>query len=298
MPKSWYPEIFTLFILALGALTYAYGHRVVAMPPADVFLAVVGLAVAAIPEGLPAIVTITLAIGTRIMARERAIVRRLPAVETLGSVTVICSDKNGTLTKNEMTAVRLVLPDRDIQVSGAGYAPDGGFEQDGRSIDPRRDEGLLGLARCALLCIDAHLSRDDTGAWTLVGDPTEGALMALALKAGLDPVAFWASLVLIGLQLLFTYAPPMQAVFHTGGLDLAAWGLIPGALGLRLLRGGDREGHPEAFWHRTHVACWSSRLCRARARHNRVSSFRVLSPLTDAVESAEISPLDTTGASR
>ena len=179
----------TLFILALGALTYAYGHWVAAMPPADVFLAVVGLAVAAIPEGLPAIVTITLAIGTRIMARERAIVRRLPAVETLGSVTVICSDKTGTLTKNEMTTVRLVLPDREIQVSGAGYAPDGGFEQDGRSLDPRRDEGLLGLARCALLCNDAHLSRDDTGAWTLVGDPTEGALMALALKAGLDPVA-------------------------------------------------------------------------------------------------------------
>jgi magnesium-transporting ATPase (P-type) len=179
----------TLFILALGALTYAYGHWIVVMPPADIFLAVVGLAVAAIPEGLPAIVTITLAIGTRIMARERAIVRRLPAVETLGSVTVICSDKTGTLTKNEMTAVRLLLPDREIQVTGAGYAPEGGFEQDGTSLDPRRDEGVLALARCALLCNDAHLNRDEKGEWTLVGDPTEGALMTLALKAGLDPVA-------------------------------------------------------------------------------------------------------------
>lgn len=122
------------------------------MPPADVFLAVVGLAVAAIPEGLPAIVTITLAIGTRIMALERAIVRRLPAVETLGSVTVICSDKTGTLTKNEMTAVRLVLPDREIQVSGAGYAPDGGFEQDGRSLDPssRRGAAEPGALRAPL----------------------------------------------------------------------------------------------------------------------------------------------------
>jgi magnesium-transporting ATPase (P-type) len=179
----------TVFILALGSLTYAYGHWVIDMPPADIFLAVVGLAVAAIPEGLPAIVTITLAIGTRIMAREKAIVRRLPAVETLGSVTVICSDKTGTLTKNEMTAVRLLLPDREIVVSGAGYAPEGGFKLEDTSIDPRGDEAVLALARCALLCNDAHLSRDDNGDWTLVGDPTEGALMTLALKAGLDPVA-------------------------------------------------------------------------------------------------------------
>jgi magnesium-transporting ATPase (P-type) len=179
----------TVFILALGSLTYAYGHWVIDMPPADIFLAVVGLAVAAIPEGLPAIVTITLAIGTRVMAREKAIVRRLPAVETLGSVTVICSDKTGTLTKNEMTAVRLLLPDREIVVSGAGYAPEGGFKLEDTSIDPRGDEAVLALARCALLCNDAHLSRDDNGDWTLVGDPTEGALMTLALKAGLDPVA-------------------------------------------------------------------------------------------------------------
>jgi magnesium-transporting ATPase (P-type) len=178
----------TVFILALGSLTYAYGHWVIDMPPADIFLAVVGLAVAAIPEGLPAIVTITLAIGTRIMAREKAIVRRLPAVETLGSVTVICSDKTGTLTKNEMTAVRLLLPDREILVSGAGYAPEGGFKLEDTSIDPRGDAAVLALARCALLCNDAHLSRDEKRDWILVGDPTEGALMALALKAGLDPV--------------------------------------------------------------------------------------------------------------
>ena len=179
----------TLFILVLGVLTYAYGYWVVDLPPADLFLAVVGLAVAAIPEGLPAIVTITLAIGTRIMAREKALVRRLPAVETLGSVTVICSDKTGTLTKNEMTAVRLLLPGRDIAISGAGYAPEGGFQEGERGLDSRRDAAILDLARCALLCNDAHLDHHTGGDWTLVGDPTEGALVTLALKAGLDPVA-------------------------------------------------------------------------------------------------------------
>lgn len=179
----------TLVILAVGLSTYAYGHWVIGMSGTDLFLAVVGLAVAAIPEGLPAIVTITLAIGTRVMARQKGIVRRLPAVETLGSVTVICSDKTGTLTKNEMTAVRLLLPGRALEVSGAGYAPEGGFHQGKHTLDPRQDQQLLELARCALLCNDAHLEPGADNGWTLVGDPTEGALVTLALKAGLDPIA-------------------------------------------------------------------------------------------------------------
>lgn len=177
----------TVFILVVSAATFLWGSRVGGLPPLDIFLAVVGLAVAAIPEGLPAIVTITLAIGTAAMARQRAIVRRLPAVETLGSVGVICTDKTGTLTKNQMTAVRLMVVGDTVEVSGAGYAPEGGFHVDGQVIDPVRHDGVWRLARCALLCNDAQLHHGPDGGWELAGDPTEGALLTLALKAGMDP---------------------------------------------------------------------------------------------------------------
>ncbi len=179
----------TALILMAGALVLAYGHLIRDLPLLDAFLVVVGLAVAAIPEGLPAIVTITLALGTRAMARRQALVRRLPAVETLGSVTVICSDKTGTLTHNQMTAVEVLLPRRTLAVTGAGYAPEGGFRDASGVIDPHQDQDLRALARCALLCNDARLHRDhDSGAWQLCGDPTEGALLSLALKSGLDPL--------------------------------------------------------------------------------------------------------------
>lgn len=177
----------TGFILIVATLTVLYGHFVAQMPMFDLFLAVVGLAVAAIPEGMPAVVTIVLAIGTRTMARKKAIVRRLPAVETLGSVTVICTDKTGTLTRNEMTVVRLLLADREISVSGSGYAPEGGFHDDGQPLAPGDVPGLAAAARCALLCNDAQIRHDGDAGWTLIGDPTEGALVAFARKAGLDP---------------------------------------------------------------------------------------------------------------
>jgi magnesium-transporting ATPase (P-type) len=176
----------TLVILVVGVFTYLYGHFVGGIPALDLFLVVVGLAVAAIPEGLPAIVTITLAIGTAAMARQRAVVRRLPAVETLGSVSVICTDKTGTLTRNEMTAVRVMLASRTLDVTGAGYAPEGGFHQGGTALDAMQDAELQRLARCALLCNDAQLHHTPTGGWALAGDPTEGALLSLALKAELD----------------------------------------------------------------------------------------------------------------
>jgi potassium/sodium efflux P-type ATPase len=176
----------TTFILGVAVLTMAYGHWVAQMPLMDLFLAVVGLAVAAIPEGLPAVVTIVLAMGTRVMARKKAIVRRLPAVETLGSVTVICSDKTGTLTRNEMTAVRVLLPGGEWTVTGTGYAPEGGFFRTGQAMDPSDHPALMDLARAALLCNEARLRHTPELGWQMVGDPTEGALMALALKTGLD----------------------------------------------------------------------------------------------------------------
>jgi magnesium-transporting ATPase (P-type) len=176
----------TGFIVIGAALTFLFGWWVHDFAPMEIFLAVVGLAVAAIPEGLPAIVTITLAIGTQRMAQRHAVVRRLPAVETLGSVTAICTDKTGTLTKNEMTLVRALLPARALDVSGVGYAPQGGFSESGQCIDvAAAAPDLVEFARCALLCNDAALHRTD-GGWQLTGDPTEGALLTLALKAGLD----------------------------------------------------------------------------------------------------------------
>jgi magnesium-transporting ATPase (P-type) len=178
----------TAVIVVVSVITFLYGYCVREMPALDMFLVVVGLAVSAIPEGLPAIVTITLAIGTAAMAQHRAVVRRLPAVETLGSVSVVCTDKTGTLTRNQMTAVRLMLADATLSVSGIGYAPEGGFHQGDRSLDAASHTGLQSLARCALLCNDAQLHHDEAGGWTLAGDPTEGALLTLALKAGLDLV--------------------------------------------------------------------------------------------------------------
>ena len=182
----------TLVILVVSALAFWYGLQVGARPMLEMFLAVVGLAVAAIPEGLPAIVTIALAIGTASMARRRAIVRRLPAVETLGSVGVICTDKTGTLTRNEMTAVGLYLAGETLQVQGVGYAPEGTFEAMGQPIDPAARPALLDLAECACLCNDAQLHHDPAAGWILAGDPTEGALLALAMKAGLDPAQLLA----------------------------------------------------------------------------------------------------------
>ena len=125
----------------------------------EMFLAAVGLAVAAIPEGLPAIMTIALAIGVQRMAARQAIVRRLPAVETLGSITVICSDKTGTLTRNEMTVQSVVTSAHGYEVTGAGYAPDGAFVLDGRELAPGEDPLLGEMARCALLCCDAGVHR-------------------------------------------------------------------------------------------------------------------------------------------
>ncbi|MEZ5186714.1 MAG: HAD-IC family P-type ATPase [Candidatus Nanopelagicales bacterium] len=175
----------TWLTLLVGAIVFIITYALERLSALDSFLAVVGLAVAAIPEGLPAVITIILAIASRAMARNRAIVRRLPAVETLGSVSVICSDKTGTLTRNEVTVVRLMTEDRDIVVTGVGYAPDGGFQTaDHAPLRVSEDEVAMRLIESAALCNDAVLHGN--GEWTVSGDPTEGSLATLAAKADLE----------------------------------------------------------------------------------------------------------------
>ncbi|MCQ9376875.1 cation-transporting P-type ATPase [Methyloversatilis sp. XJ19-49] len=176
----------TWTILGVAALAFGFGILVRDYSVADMFLAAVGLAVAAIPEGLPAIMTVTLAIGVQRMAKRHAIIRRLPAVEALGSVTVICSDKTGTLTRNEMTVQRVVTARDTFRVSGAGYAPQGGFARGDGECELTDCPELVEIGRTALLCNDAALNPDGEGRWVLAGDPTEGALITLALKSGLD----------------------------------------------------------------------------------------------------------------
>lgn len=177
-----------LVILVFVAITFVIGVLLRGAAPSEMFMMAVALAASAIPEGLPAIMTITLALGVRRMARHNAIIRHLPAVETLGSVTIICSDKTGTLTCNEMTTQRVITPDHVYEVSGSGYAPEGGFQEGNRVVVPGEAVDLQALARVALLCNDAAVTQTAEG-WGLSGDPTEGALVTLALKAGLEHAA-------------------------------------------------------------------------------------------------------------
>jgi cation-transporting ATPase F len=178
-----FSRVLLVVILVLAAGTFAMG---VAREHSwlDMFMVAVALAVGAIPEGLPAAVTIMLAIGVARMASRRAIIRRLPAVETLGSTTIICSDKTGTLTQNQMTVVQVFAGGALYQVSGAGYAPEGEVTPVGDAVRPAENAALLECLRAGLLCNDARLVHGD-GRWTVEGDPTEGALIAAARKAGL-----------------------------------------------------------------------------------------------------------------
>ncbi len=185
----------TITIGVVAIITLIFGILVRSYALSEMFLAAVGLAVAAIPEGLPAILTITLAVGVQRMASRNAIIRRLPSVETLGSVTVICSDKTGTLTRNEMTVRTVSLASDQLEVTGQGYIPEGSFISSEReftchliSEDQVQCAGypdLMELARAGLLCNDGYLDAVD-GVWQVQGDPTEGSLLVLAQKAGLD----------------------------------------------------------------------------------------------------------------
>ncbi len=182
-----FSRLLLVVILLLAGATFAVGilrgERAF-----DMFMAAVALAVGAIPEGLPAAVTITLAIGVKRMARRRAIIRKLPAVETLGSTTVICSDKTGTLTVNQMTVSEIWAAGDFFTVTGSGYAPEGTIECRGKPIDSAQYNALHECLRAGLLCNDSTLEQAE-GNWEVVGDPTEGALIASGAKAGLESEA-------------------------------------------------------------------------------------------------------------
>ena len=179
------------FILGLAALTFLAGW-LRGDDPVETFIASVAMSVAAIPEGLPVAVTITLAIGVARMAKRNAIIRKLPAVETLGGTTIICSDKTGTLTQNQMTVQAIYAGGELYQVTGIGYQPEGQFLSNEESIAPQRRSTLMECLKAGLLCNDARLFEDE-GIWHIEGDPTEGALLVAAYKAGLQHSAIHSS---------------------------------------------------------------------------------------------------------
>ena len=177
----------TVAILVTALATFAFGILVRGLQPFEMFMAGVGLAVSAIPVGLPAIMTITLAIGVQRMARRNAIIRKLPALETLGAVTTICSDKTGTLTKNQMTVQSIQTSEDLYSVTGTGYNPQGKYRLEGQDIDPLQHFLLAETLRAVLLCNEAHLYHEENeDTYRLEGASTEGALVAAAIKAGLD----------------------------------------------------------------------------------------------------------------
>ncbi len=176
-------HMITGVVAVVAVAVFAYGHWVMDMPFVELFQAIVGIAVSLIPEGLPALITITLAIGVQRMAQRNAIIRRLPAVETLGSVSRICSDKTGTLTLMEMMVVSAATAESEYQISGNGYAPEGEVRKDGQPAGKDSVMDLMG--RVSMLCNDAELFQAE-GVWKVEGDPTEGALYPFGNKLGMD----------------------------------------------------------------------------------------------------------------
>ncbi|MDP7151653.1 MAG: cation-transporting P-type ATPase [Paracoccaceae bacterium] len=244
----------TVFILIVAGALLSYGYFVGHLPFSDLFMAVVGLSVAAIPEGLPAVLTITLAVGVQAMARRNAIVRRLPAIETLGSVSVICSDKTGTLTRNEMMAAALAAAERVYSVGGNGYAPEGAVRWREADVDPDEHAILMEFARAAGLCNDAMLHAHVAG-WRVEGDPMEGALMALAGKItreGAEPFRQWSRTDAIPFDAAHRYMAVLhhdhegQASIHVKGAPEAVLALCADQ---RAAHGGT-EPLATNHWHR------------------------------------------------
>ncbi len=175
----------TILILLIAGLLLAHGYFINHHDFTELFMAVVGLSVAAIPEGLPAVLTITLAIGVQAMAKRNVIIRRLPAIETLGSVSVICTDKTGTLTRNEMMVASVLTHQHLFTLEGIGYEPNGVLELEDVQVDPTEHRVLEELARAAVLCNDAALHEKEH-VWEVEGDPMEGALLSFGGKMNMD----------------------------------------------------------------------------------------------------------------
>jgi len=210
-----------LGVLALGicGLIFVIGWMR-GEPPVWMFLTSVSLAVAAIPEGLPAIVTIVLALGVQRMAKQRAIIRKLPAVETLGAATVICSDKTGTLTQNQMTVRKIYAAGEMVDVSGQGYSPEGQFSQNGQTLAVPAEGALKTLLLAGALCNDANLTREkneDNEVWKIIGDPTEGALVVAAAKAGVQREKIGSEFPRV-LELPFDSDRKLMTTIHRGSL--------------------------------------------------------------------------------
>lgn len=180
-----FSRLLTFLILLVAFVLFIFGYYVSLMSFSEIFMVVVGLSVAAIPEGLPAILTITLAIGVQRMAKENAIVRHLPAIETIGAVSVICSDKTGTLTMNEMMVASVCVKEGVFIIGGNGYEPKGNINRYTKTLGEDEFPVLHDIARVACLCNDAHL-RIHNNQWIIEGDPMEGALLSFAAKTGLN----------------------------------------------------------------------------------------------------------------
>jgi len=211
-----FSHILLYAILALAATTFVVG-LIRGQSAFDMFMAAVALAIGAIPEGLPAALTITLAIGVARMARRRAIIRKLTAVETLGSTTVICSDKTGTLTENQMTVQEILAGGERFEVTGAGYTPSGQILKQANPVDASEFAALMECLKSGLLCNDSLLSEKEDR-WAIQGDPTEGALLVSAVKAGLAMAAVRKELPRID-AIPFESQHQYMATLHAGGPD-------------------------------------------------------------------------------
>ncbi|MGQ4274436.1 cation-transporting P-type ATPase [Terrihabitans sp. B22-R8] len=251
---------FTAFVLAGAVVLFAFAVLVRGFDWVDALISVVALSVGLIPEGLPAVITITLAIGVQRMAARNAVVRRLPAVETLGATSVICTDKTGTLTRNEMTVRHVLIEGHNLRIEGAGYVPHGALTVENHDDDAAAIKAASSIVACGLLCNNAALRKRDAD-WAVDGDPMEGALIALAMKTGLDPDHLrgeWERLDEIPFDAVYRY----MATLHRG----------PAGEHVVFVKGA-----PEAVLAMadTDAAPWHARIAEAAAEGERVLGFGI-----------------------